>query len=129
MQAIRQIMQVVDRRVTIELPADFAGQQVEVIVQATQPPVNRGDSALDPALRSFLELDTSAYTPAQREAYARASKPLRRGRRPDEPRILGIFAGLVEVADDFDAPLPDEDLWWGADCPGNCGRLHPGVCR
>lgn len=115
MQAIRQIVQVVDLRVTIELPADFAGQQVEVIVQATQPPVNGGDASLDPALRSFLELDTSAYTPAQREAYARVAAQIYRGHQPSEPYPLGLFAGFVEISDDFDDPLPDEDLWYGAE--------------
>jgi hypothetical protein len=105
MQAIRQIVQVVDRRVTIELPEDFAGQQVEVIVQATQPPVSGEDAALAPALRSFLELDTSAYTPAQREAYTRVVAQIHRGHQPGEPYPLGLFAGLVEVTDDFDAPL------------------------
>ncbi len=114
MQAIRQIAQVVDRRVTINLPASFSAEQVEVIVLPVEA-TNRQATPLDPAVQEFLELDTSAFTSVQLEAYARASRLLRRGRRPDEPRILGIFAGLVEVADDFDAPLEDEELWWGSE--------------
>lgn len=115
MQAIRQIAQVVDRRVTIDLPASFAAEQVEVIVLPAEAAMNARVAFLDPAVQEFLELDTSAFTPVQLDAYARASRLLRRGRRPDEPRIPGIFAGLVEVADDFDAPLEDEELWWGSE--------------
>ncbi|RME63062.1 MAG: hypothetical protein D6790_05345 [Caldilineae bacterium] len=50
----------------------------------------------------------------QRTAIESAHKTLLAGRAPDEPRRLGVFAGLVKVAEDFDAPLPDEDAWWGA---------------
>ena len=114
MQAIRQIAQVVDRRVTIDLPANFATDQVEVIILPVEEVMNGRVASLGPAVQEFLALDTSAFTPAQLDAYARASRLLRRGRRPDEPRILGIFAGLVEVADDFDAPMEDEELWWGS---------------
>ncbi|MEA3341973.1 MAG: hypothetical protein U9R15_18575, partial [Chloroflexota bacterium] len=65
------------------------------------------------AVRHFLTRDTSHLTAVQRRAYRRAHAIIRRGRRPDEPRILGLFAGLVQIADDFDAPLPDEDMFWG----------------
>jgi antitoxin (DNA-binding transcriptional repressor) of toxin-antitoxin stability system len=30
----------------------------------------------------------------------------------DQPRIPGLHAGMIEIADDFDAPLPD-DFWTG----------------
>jgi len=115
MQAVRQIVQVVDRRITIDLPSDFAAERVEVIVLPTEDAIVSAATSLDPSVGEFLALDTSAFNPTQMKAYERASMLLRRGRRPDEPRILGIFAGLVEVADDFDAPLPDEELWWGSE--------------
>lgn len=44
---------------------------------------------------------------------------MQRGRQADEPRILGLFAGLAKVSDDFDAPLPDEDIFWGAETDEN----------
>ncbi|MBI3958120.1 MAG: hypothetical protein HY328_04865 [Chloroflexi bacterium] len=115
MQAIRQIAQVVGRRVTIDLPASFVAEQVEVIVLPAEEAVLPQTEPLAPAVQEFLALDTTAFSPQQRAAYERASTLLRRGRRPDEPRILGIFAGLVEVADNFDAPLEDEELWWGSE--------------
>lgn len=115
MQAVRQYARVVDRQVTIELPADFAAEQVEVIVLPVEQVSHSAEMQTDPAVAEFLALDTSAYSTSQLAAYERASALLRRGRASDEPRILGIFAGLVEVADDFDAPLADEDLWWGAE--------------
>lgn len=115
MQAVRQYAQVVDRKVTIDLPADFAVEQVEVIVLPAEQATTDQSPSLDPAIQSFLALDTSSFTPKQKEAHARASAILRKGRQADEPRILGIFAGLVEISDDFDDPLPDEDLWYGSE--------------
>ena len=115
MQAIRQFAQVVDNRVTIDLPSDFAAGQVEVIVLSTEEAELSLSAPLHPAISKFLALDTSAFTPEQQTAYERTSTLLRRGRRPDEPRILGMFAGLVQVSDDFDDPLPDEDLWYGSE--------------
>jgi hypothetical protein len=31
-----------------------------------------------------------------------------------QPRVLGLHAGMIWIADDFDDPLPDE-FWLGAD--------------
>jgi hypothetical protein len=50
---------------------------------------------------------------AQRQAYAQAYERLKQGRSADEPRVLGLFDGLGQISDDFDASLPDEDLFWG----------------
>ena len=63
----------------------------------------------------FLAQDVSRWTPAQQQAYARTKALIVNGRRPDEPRILDLFAGLIEVSDDFDTPLPDEAIFWGED--------------
>lgn len=115
MQAIRQIAQVVGHRVTIELPSDFAAKTVEVIVLSLEEATNGQATPLDPAVQEFLELDTSAFTPQQLEAYERVVTHIHRERRADEPYPLGLFAGLVEITDDFDAPLLDEELWYGAD--------------
>lgn len=115
MQAIRQFAQVVDHRVTIDLPTDFVAEQVEVIILSAEEAESSPSEPLHPSINRFLALDTSAFTPEQQAAYERTSTLLRRGRRPDEPRILGMFAGMVQVSDDFDAPLPDEELWYGSE--------------
>jgi len=44
---------------------------------------------------------------------ARAGRPVARlvpFEAPDRPRPLGEFAGEIQVADDFDAPLPEDLL-------------------
>jgi hypothetical protein len=65
------------------------------------------------AIARFLTLDEAQLPAAQRQAYAQAYERLKQGRSADEPRILGLFDGLGQISDDFDAPLPDEDLFWG----------------
>ncbi|MBK9030997.1 MAG: type II toxin-antitoxin system prevent-host-death family antitoxin [Myxococcales bacterium] len=49
---------------------------------------------------------------------ARAGTPVARlvPLRPSSPRVLGRWRGQVRMADDFDAPLPDDELaaWTGA---------------
>ena len=117
MYAIRQIQQVHNHTVLVHLPTDFSTDRVEVIIfpiplSTAKLPVKLGNEAPAGA-RRFLTMDTSQFTAVQRQAYNRACAIIRRGRSPDEPRILGLFAGLMEVADDFDAPLPDEEAFWG----------------
>lgn len=65
------------------------------------------------AITRFLTLDSSQFSAAQRQAYEQACKTLKQGRSSGDPRILGLFTGLGQISDDFDAPLPDEDLFWG----------------
>lgn len=111
MQAIRQIKVVKGRTVVVHLPDEFpATDQVEVIILPA--PSQAGGTLLD-AVEQFLTIDTSQFTEDQRRAYAQASVLVQKGRHLDEPRLLGLFAGLVQMADDFDAPLPDEELFWG----------------
>lgn len=115
MYAIRQIQKVQGRTVTVELPPDFPADRVEIIVLPAEP--TEVEDLLEPAVQAFLKLDTSGFTEEQRAAYERVKEHIRRGRAPDEPRILGLFEGIVTVADDFDAPLPSEieDLFWGSE--------------
>lgn len=115
MQAIRQIAQVVDRRVTIDLPASFAAEQVEVIVLPAEEAVLPLAKSLHPAVQEFLALDTSGFTPEQKMAHERVVAYIRRGRKKGESYPLGLFAGFVKVSEDFDAPLPDEDIWYGSE--------------
>ena len=121
MYAIREIQQVPDRTVIVHLPDDFPSDRVEVIVLPapsltaklpTKPKASNAIEASD-ATHRFLTIDTSHFTADQRRAYERACTIIKQGRRPDEPRIWGVFEGLIEIADDFDAPLPDQDLFWG----------------
>lgn len=119
MQFIRQIRKVRDRTLVIQLPDDFPAEDVEVIVV----PVSESDTSvwvatdetshLLTAIARFLTRDTSHLTETERRAYNHLRDVLKQGRHSHEPPILGLFADLVEIADDFEAPLPDEDLFWG----------------
>jgi hypothetical protein len=71
------------------------------------------------AIARFLTLDEAQLPAAQRQAYAQAYERLKQGRSADEPRVLGLFDGLGQISDDFDAPLPDEDLFWGGASDSN----------
>ena len=50
------------------------------------------------------------FSAGQREAYEHACEVLQQRQEADMSRILGLFAGLGEISEDFDAPLPDENL-------------------
>jgi hypothetical protein len=64
-------------------------------------------------------VDTSQFSTAQREAYGLACETLKQRPEADTSRILGLFAGLGEISEDFDAPLPDENLYWEDDTNDN----------
>ena len=111
MQALRQFHTAENGTITIQLPADFPTGEVEVIVLPKQPTVNGNHAEPDEgqrAIQQFLTMDTSHFTPEQVKAYERTSVLLRKGRNPSDPPIFGLFAGLIEVSEDFDAPLPDD---------------------
>lgn len=117
MQVIRTIQKVEHGKIVVDMPAEFAGEDVEVVVFSVR---DSGDSALqhgalNDVIQRFLQVDTSSFTSKQLEAYHRAYEQLRKGRRSDEPRILGLTGGLVELAEDFNRPLPDEDLFYNGD--------------
>ncbi len=114
MLALRQIRPVKNHTVTIKLPLDFLADQVEVIILPAPAQTFSPEVDADAAAASLrLSVDTSQLTKAQRRAYERTQALLQQGRQPNEPRLLGLFTGLVEISDDFDEPLPDEDLYWG----------------
>lgn len=115
--ALREIHKVENGKVTIHLPADFPAEQVEVIVLPARPvngmavhPYTEDPIETAAIIQSFLGMDTSHFTPEQHKAYERTCVILRQSRKPDEPRILGLFTGLINMADDFDGPLPDDLL-------------------
>jgi hypothetical protein len=111
MYAIRQIQAIENGKVVVQLPDDFPADQVEVIILPAQtvngaayPKQNQANQAL----QRFLALDITHFTSDQQTAYQHACAILRKGRQQDEPRIFGLFAGLVTSSADFDTPLPDE---------------------
>ena len=117
MYAIRQIHQVENGKVTVYLPADFTAQQVEVIVL----PVETSNGHTAPAsteqpnelLQRILAWDTSKFDAEQMKAYQRLCALVRKGRKPNEPRIFGAFAGLVWMAEDFNTMSEEElDLFY-----------------
>jgi hypothetical protein len=114
MTTLHQIHKVKDGKIVVHLPAEYNANEVEVIIT----PVKKGGSstahtAEEEAIQHLLNLDTSHFTEAQKKAYQRTCQLLRQKRRPDEPRLLGLFEGLFEIGDDFNDPLPDEGSFWG----------------
>lgn len=122
MYTVHQIQQVKNRTVVVDLPQEFPLTNiVEVIILPATELITESEATTEmAATHHFLTMDTSHFTAVQRRAYDRAYAIIRRGRRPDEPRILGLFEGLVQIADDFDAPLPDENMFWG-ESTNECG--------
>ena len=121
MQAVLQIKAVKNRQVVVQLPEDFPlTDRVEVIilpapsleseiVSAQQEP----EELETLVIPNFLAMDLAQFTSDQRQAYERLRKAIQTGPRPNEPRTLGLFEGLIQITEDFDAPLTDEDLFWG----------------
>lgn len=116
MEAVRQFHKVTNGTITIQLPVDFPAEEVEVIILPKQTVVNgHGDEhdAMQQILQSFQNIDTSTFTSEQLQAFNRTCMLLRKGRQLNEPRQFGLFAGLVEIADDFN-DLPEDyiDLFY-----------------
>ena len=118
MIALREIHKVENGRVTIHLPADFPAEQVEVIVLPVRPASSALQKTVEPqpdneaikSIESFLNMDTSHFSPDELKAYKRSAAILRKWFTDRESPSFGTFAGLVRIADDFDAPLPEEIL-------------------
>jgi len=116
--AIHQVLPIKDRKVVIYLPDDFPAGNAEVIVKpatssAFIPASISPDEDLEQGLDLFWSLDISDFSSRQREAYMRLKALLRKRQGSHEPRELGLFREFVHIADDFDAPLPDEDAFEG----------------
>ncbi len=118
MYAIRQIQTIENGQVTVQLPADFPTTQVEVIIlPASTVDTDTAEQAqIELALQRFFNLDKTNFTAEQQLAYQRACIILRKGRKPNEPRVFALFSGLVATTADFDEPLPDDmiDLFYGS---------------
>ncbi|MDQ4078481.1 MAG: hypothetical protein M3220_19830 [Chloroflexota bacterium] len=100
-------------RVTVFVIEEDDSSSVPVEAEQSREGPDRPMESTSEGVHRFLSRDVSSFTEQQREAYARVRSLILHGRSPNEPRILGLFEGLVEVADDFDAPLPDEEEFWG----------------
>lgn len=120
MLTLHQIYKVKNNKIVVYLPEDFSAEEVEVIILPVSEAgkqsaeVDIENNELTAVLDRFLKLDTAHFTDEQRQAYERTCQLLQHGRVSGEPRIAGLFSGLVQITDDFDAPLPDETLFWGA---------------
>ena len=119
MEAIRQFHKVANGAITIELPVDFSAAEVEVIILPKQTAMNGNEQELDEVQRarqSFLSIDTSDFTPEQMQTFVQSCKRVLTY-KPGDPRLFGLYKGLIWVADDFDAPLPDDivDLFYGSE--------------
>jgi hypothetical protein len=115
---IHQIYPVKDNKIIIQLPENFAMSQAEVIVLPvieTEANSATGEDSSGTILADFLTMDTSHFTVEEKQAYLHISQILQQDRTADSPRIAGLFKGLVQIKDNFDDPLPDEDLFWGTD--------------
>lgn len=116
MEAVRQFHKVTNGTITIQLPVDFPADEVEVIIlpKETMGNGDRDDQdTLQQILQIFQSIDTSTFTPEQLQAFHRTCMLLGKGRKANEPRLFGLFTGLVEIADDFNE-LPEDyiDLFY-----------------
>jgi len=119
MEAVRQFHKVMNGKITIELPVDFPADEVELIILPKQPTVNGyvpQPDELEQARQSFLAMDTANFTPEQMQSFVQSCKRVLTY-KPGDPRLFGLYYGLIWVADDFDAPLPDDiiDLFYGSE--------------
>ncbi len=120
MYAVRQVLRVEDNKIVLDL-SDFPTEYAEVIVLPakagdwdTNGELSSAESTTEQTIRAIQALDTSRLTEAQRSARERTLTLLAEKPQPGAPRRLGIFDGLVEIADDFNDPLPDEEIYWGS---------------
>lgn len=119
MEAVRQFHKVTNGTITIALPVDFPADEVEVIILPKQTMVNghrQEPDKLEQARQSFLNMDTANFTPEQMQAFVQSCKRVLT-HKPGAPGLFGLYRGLIWVADDFDAPLPDDiiDLFYGSE--------------
>lgn len=120
MQALRQFHTAEQGMITIQLPNDFPTDEVEIIILPKEPESEgkaEEPSGESSAIQRFLAMDTSRLSPEQKWAYERTCAHLSQHRVPGSARTLGLFEGLIEIADNFDEPLSDIeiDLFYGAD--------------
>jgi len=120
MYAVRQVVRVENDKIVLDM-ADFPTEYAEVIVLPAKAE-DRGknghsvspESIAQETIRVIQSLDTSRMTAIQQAARERTLALLAEKPQPGAPRRLGIFDGLVEIAEDFDDPLPDEEIYWGS---------------
>lgn len=111
---LHQIHKVKDGKIVVQLPAEFTASEVEVVITPVKTAgTSSAQTAEEEVIQRLLNLDTSHFTEEQKQSFERTRQLLQKKRAPDEPRLLGLFEGLVEIGDDFNDPLPDEGLFWG----------------
>ncbi len=120
MYAVRQVVRISDNKIVLDL-SDFPSEYAEVIVlpsNGTKWDANGGQASVEATteqtIRAIQALDTSQMSDEQSAARERTLALLAEKPQPGAPRRLGIFDGLVEISDDFNDPLPDEEIYWGS---------------
>lgn len=120
MYAVRQVVRVSDNKIVLDL-SDFPAEYAEVIVLPSNGmkwdangEYASAESVTEQTIRAIQAMDTNQMTDEQRAARERTLRLLAEKPQPGAPRRLGIFDGLVEIADDFNDPLPDEEIYWGS---------------
>lgn len=119
MQALREFHKPTNGLLTIQLPANFTDDEVEVIILSKATATNgshQAENKIDQAMRHFLTMDTSNFTDEQLRAYRQNCERLR-AYQPGGPPLYDLYKGMVHLADDYDAPLSDEiiDLFYGSE--------------
>ncbi len=120
MYAVRQLLRVEDNKIVLDL-SDFPSEYAEVIVLpakmgewGTNEQTPPSEPITQQTIRTIRTMDTSRMTEAQRAARERTLALLAQNPQPGAQRRLGLFDGLVEMTDDFNDPLPDEEIYWGS---------------
>jgi len=120
MYAVRRVLRVKDSKIVLDLP-DFPSEYAEIIVLPTLKPDQKTNGGIalaqsesTQAINLIQAIDATHLTQKQMAARERTLALLAEKTLPGAPRRLGIFDGLVEIADDFNAPLPDEEIYWGS---------------
>lgn len=104
MEAVRQVHKVHNHSFTVQLPAEFRADEVEVIVlpvQAERSRLQNLDGETRLAIEKFLALDTSHFSGEQLAAYQKNRARLQEWLETGQGALVGIFEELIEIAEDF----------------------------
>jgi len=119
MQALRQFHKPENGVITVQLPANFDADEVEVIILPKAAVTNGVYHQADHVKRAighFLSMDTTDFTSAQLQAYQQNCERLR-VYQPGGMPIYDLYKGLVEFSTNVAEPLPDDitDLFYGSE--------------
>lgn len=109
MNTFQQTLSVTNQRIVIDLPEGFKAQEVEVV-----RPTNSYDleERRNEMVEHLLTWDVTDFSGEKLKAYQRLIVYYRNEFHPHVPPPEGLWSEFVWIADDFDAPMEDEDLWY-----------------